>query len=194
MKRITALVVVAAMTFAACSSAVAPTPQIIYVTPPPSGIGSPTPTPAETSTSTPVPALPSPTPSLASIRAAAASRYSVIDNAYVTAFTAFHKKTFGTSDQFASYAQARSYYRTEVRNLQRFDTKVRAMTFPSAVMPDVRVLLLRTSQEITLMQDLAGRDNEYYGWQLNQQILKADDVTDAARVAVGKDLGLTYGP
>jgi hypothetical protein len=68
------------------------------------------------------------------------------------------------------------------------------MTFPADVMPDVRVLLRRTSELVILMEDLAGRDSASYGWQLNQQILKAYNVMDAARVVVGKDLGLTYGP
>jgi hypothetical protein len=118
----------------------------------------------------------------------------VIESAYLKALKAHGTKTFGTSQHFSSYAQARSYYRAEARNLQRFDSKVRTMTFPADVMPDVRVLLRRTSELVILMEDLAGRDSASYGWQLNQQILKAYNVMDAARVVVGKDLGLTYGP
>jgi hypothetical protein len=118
----------------------------------------------------------------------------VIDTAYVEALRAHQKKTFGTSERFASYPQARSFYRAEARNLQRFEAKIRAVTFPADVMPDVRVLLRRISELDVLMGDLAGRASASYGWQLNEQILKLYNVLDAARVVVGKDLGLTYGP
>ena len=67
------------------------------------------------------------------------------------------------------------------------------MTFPADVMPDVRVLLRRISDLVILMEDLAGRGGVAYGWTLNEQILKAYNVFTAARVVVGKDLGLTYG-
>ena len=139
---------------------------------------------------TPLPtSRPSPTPS----RDAAATRYMVIENAYIDALNAHQARTHGTSQHFSSYAQARSYYRSEVRNLQRFETKLRAMTFPADIMPGVRVLLRRISELEILMEDLAGRESASYGWKLNEQILKAYSVMDAARIVVGKDLGLTYG-
>jgi len=190
MNRIAALALVTASVLAACWSAAAPTPQIVYVTPQPTVAASPTATPVPPATPSP---SPSPRPSPIPIRDAAASRFVVIETAYVKAYTALRTKTFGASDQWASYAQARSYYRAEARNLERFDSNLRKMTFPADVMPDVRVLLRRISELVILMEDLAGRDSASYGWQLNEQILKASNVMDAARVVVGKDLGLTYG-
>ena len=187
-RSLTSLTVVAGLMVAACATTAAPTPQIVYVTPQPTVAATPTATPFPPATPSPSPS-PIPTPS----RDAAAARFAVIETAYVEAYRARLAKT-GTSENWASYSQARSYYRAEARNLQRFDSKVRAMTFPADVMPDVRVLLRRTSELVILMEDLAGRESASYGWQLNQQILKANNLMDAARVAVGKDLGLTYGP
>jgi hypothetical protein len=61
MSRIAALVVGTAMAFAACSSAAAPTPQIIYVTPVPTASPVVQRTEAPTPTRTPMP-TPAPTP------------------------------------------------------------------------------------------------------------------------------------
>ena len=197
MNRIAVVALLAVSMLAACSSAAAPTPQIVYVTPQPTLAASATATPAAISAATPVPpATPAPTPrpSPTPSRDAAAARFVVIETAYLKAFNTLHTKTFRISQKFASYAQARSYYGTEARNLQRYETKVRAMTFPPDVMADVRLLLRRISELEILMEDLAGRDDAYYGWQLNQQILKAYNVFTSARIVVGKDLGLTYGP
>ena len=95
---------------------------------------------------------------------------------------------------FASYAQARSYYRAEVRNLQRFGTHVREITFPTDVMPDVTVLLQCISEEATLMKELAATAGETAGWKVNEKIMAARTAMNAARVVVGEDLGLTYAP
>ena len=193
-RSLTALMVVAGLLVAACANTAAPTPQIVYVTPQPTVAASPTATPVPPATPSPAPSpSPSPSPIPTPSREAAAARFAVIDRAYIEAYTARQKKTFGNSEHFASYTQARSYYRAEARNLERFETKLRAMVFPADVMPDVRVLLRRISEELILMGDIAGRTDEVYGWTLNERILKADSLTDAARTVVGKDLGLTYG-
>jgi len=129
----------------------------------------------------------------ADLMAAAASRFREIETAYVEAYTARHDKLPATG-YFASYAQARSYYRAEVRNLQRFGTKVGEVTFPTEVIPDVRVLLQRISEEATLMDKLAVAEDETAGWKVNEKIMTARTAMNAARVVVGEDLGLTYAP
>jgi len=124
---------------------------------------------------------------------AAASRFRVIEDAYLKAYNERHD-TLPATGYFASYAQARSYYRAEVRNLQRFGTHVREITFPAVVMPDVTVLLQRISEEATLMEELAATAGETAGWKINEKIMTARTVMNAARVVVGGNLGLAYAP
>lgn len=190
MKSTAAVALAAVLAVAACSSAAAPTPQIVYVTPPPSMARFTAPTPDPTPAATLVPASPvsSPTPD----RDATAARFTVVDTAYVKAAMALVAKTLGTSRSFASYAQAHSYYSTEVRNLQRYDTNLRAMTFPADVIPDVRLLLQRIADLGILMKDLAGSDSESRWSQLTEEVHTATSAVEAARVMVGEDLGLSF--
>jgi len=124
---------------------------------------------------------------------AAASRFRTIENAYLTAYKTLHD-TLPTTGVFASYAQARSYYRTEVKNLERFGSNVREMTFPASVMPDVNVLLERISELAGLMTKLAATKDETAGWKVNEKIMTARTAMHAARLVVGEDLGLAEAP
>jgi hypothetical protein len=127
----------------------------------------------------------------ADLMAAAASRFREIETAYVEAYTARHDK-LPASGYFASYAQARSYYRAEVKNLGKFGTNVEEMMFPAEVMPDVSVLLKRISELAGLMTKLAATKDETVGWKINEKIMSARTKMNATRVVVGEDLGLTY--
>jgi len=125
--------------------------------------------------------------------AAAAAQFGVIEEAYLTAYNELHD-TLPISGTFASYAQARTYYRTEVKNLERFGSNVHEMTFPASVMADVNVLLERISELAGLMTKLAATKDETAGWKVNEKIMTARTAMHAARLVVGEDLGLAEAP
>ena len=149
-------------------------------------------TPTVSSATEEPPASPVASPTTAPMEAAA-TRFRVIEDAYLKAYNNRHD-TLPATGYFASYAQARSYYRAEVRNLRRFGTNVGKIAFPAVVMPDVTVLLQRISEEATLMEELAATADETAGWKINEKIMTARTAMNAARVVVGEDLGLTYAP
>jgi hypothetical protein len=161
------------------------------------GLGNSSGTPAATSravspaTEAPI-ASPTTSPT-ADPMAAVAAQFGVIEEAYLTAYDELHD-TLPTSGTFASYAQARTYYRTEVKNLERFGSNVGEMAFPVEVMPDVNVLVKRIAELASLMTKLAATKDETAGWKINEKIMTARTAMHAARVAVGEDLGLAEAP
>lgn len=168
--------VVAGLAFTMAQDAAAPASTMSALT-----------SPALTPTASPTA---SPTPDL---RETAASAFRAFEDAYLDAYNALHD-TLPTTGQFASYAQARSYYGTEIQNLRRFDAGLRGMTFPTDVDPDAQTLLERISKLATLMDKLVATKKEAAGWEINKKILKARDALHAARVVVGESLGLPYAP
>jgi hypothetical protein len=191
MNRPAALAFVAVLALAACSSAAAPTPQIVYVTSVPASTpveqrtetpaSTPTPAPTPTPTSTPVP-----TPN----REAVASRYAKITTAMESAV----KKAWVYGSGITSLAQFKSYYKAIYAALQRWDTNLRGSTYPADTQADFRILLQRLSSAMVLAYAVPQQDTYYGAADYHQKALAAWNALLAAEQIVGKDLGLTYGP
>ena len=185
MNRIAALALVAAVALAACSSAAAPTPQIIYVTP------VPTASPVVQRTEAPAPTpTPAPTPVPTPNRDAVAARYSKITNAMEAAV----KKAWVYGNGISSLAQFKAYYKAIYAALQRWDTNLRGSTYPADTQADFRILLQRLSSAMVLSYAVPQQDTFYGAAGYHQKFLAAWNALLAAEQIVGKDLGLTYGP
>jgi hypothetical protein len=199
-KRTAALALAAAFALASCSGAAASPRQTSSLIPGPAAATAvPTAVPTIPAVSVPSPTPDRAAPGLATSSPtsaptetgydAASARFVAIDTAYVDAYMAFSTKMLSTS---WTYAEAQSYYRGLLAVVERFATDLRTTTFPRSVSPDARLLQKRVSDFLALMKSLGETRDENAGWLLYDRVVKADTATDAARVVVGRDLGLSY--